>query len=125
MPSCLIGNAHITLPLITYRLHIPIGYHGRSSSVVVSGTSIRRPNGQTRPNDAQPPTFGPSKVIDYELEMVRNFDEISLTLRDGLLVLGTIWENLLKYLMQRRTCLEWYCSMTGVQEMCKDGNINH
>jgi len=50
-------------------LHIPIGYHGRSSSVVVSGTPVRRPNGQTRPNENEPPVYGPSKVIDFELEM--------------------------------------------------------
>jgi len=50
-------------------LHIPIGYHGRSSSVVVSGTTIRRPRGQTRPVETEPPVYGPSKVIDYELEM--------------------------------------------------------
>ena len=36
-----------------YRKHIPVGYHGRASSVVVSGTSIRRPTGQTKPDDSQ------------------------------------------------------------------------
>lgn len=50
-------------------LHIPIGYHGRSSSVVVSGTSVRRPRGQTRPVETEPPVYGPSKVVDYELEV--------------------------------------------------------
>ncbi|XP_013775130.2 fumarylacetoacetase-like [Limulus polyphemus] len=49
--------------------HLPVGYHGRASSVVVSGTPIRRPNGQTRPNDLEPPIFGPSKLLDIELEM--------------------------------------------------------
>ena len=49
--------------------HLPVAYHGRSSSVVVSGTPIRRPNGQTRPDDSQPPKFGPSKAMDFELEM--------------------------------------------------------
>ncbi len=49
--------------------HLPVGYHGRSSTVVVSGTDIRRPNGQTRPDEAQPPVFGPCKLMDFELEM--------------------------------------------------------
>lgn len=49
-------------------LHIPVGYHGRSSSVVVSGTSIRRPYGQTMPKGATQPVFGPSKLLDMELE---------------------------------------------------------
>ncbi len=49
--------------------HIPIGYHGRASSIVVSGTPIRRPNGQTKTNDANQPVFGPTKRLDFELEM--------------------------------------------------------
>ncbi len=50
-------------------LEIPIGYNGRASSVVVSGTALRRPNGQTKlPNEARP-TFGPCRKLDYELEM--------------------------------------------------------
>ncbi len=50
-------------------LHLPVGYHGRASSVVVSGTDVVRPHGQLRPNDDEPPTFGPSKLLDFELEM--------------------------------------------------------
>ncbi|WP_375698506.1 fumarylacetoacetase [Pseudophaeobacter sp. TrK17] len=50
-------------------LHIPIGYNGRASSVVVSGTPIHRPNGQTKAPDAEMPSFGPSKRLDIELEM--------------------------------------------------------
>ncbi|HEX8426019.1 fumarylacetoacetase [Hymenobacter sp.] len=49
--------------------HIPIGYHGRASSIVVSGTDIRRPNGQRKAPDADAPTFGPSQQLDFELEM--------------------------------------------------------
>lgn len=49
--------------------HLPVGYHGRASTVVVSGTPIRRPNGQTRPADDKPPIFGPCKLMDIELEM--------------------------------------------------------
>jgi fumarylacetoacetase len=49
--------------------HIPVGYHGRASSIVVSGTNIHRPLGQTRPDDEKPPVFGPSKLVDFELEM--------------------------------------------------------
>jgi fumarylacetoacetase len=50
-------------------LHLPVGYHGRSSSIVVSGTKIRRPKGQTLPPGAENPVFGPSKLLDFELEM--------------------------------------------------------
>ncbi|MDE1206757.1 fumarylacetoacetase [Tenacibaculum larymnensis] len=51
-------------------LQIPIGYHGRSSSIVPSGTPIRRPIGQQRPSEGETkPNFGPSKLLDFELEM--------------------------------------------------------
>jgi fumarylacetoacetase len=50
-------------------LHLPVGYHGRASSVVVSGTPVVRPHGQTRPDDAAPPVFGPTKQLDIELEL--------------------------------------------------------
>lgn len=49
--------------------HIPIGYHGRASSIVLSGTPLRRPKGQTKAPDQTQPTFGPSKQVDFELEM--------------------------------------------------------
>jgi fumarylacetoacetase len=48
---------------------LPVAYHGRASSVVISGTDVRRPSGQTKPPDASAPVFGPSKSLDYELEM--------------------------------------------------------
>ncbi|HEY5690922.1 MAG TPA: fumarylacetoacetase [Cyclobacteriaceae bacterium] len=49
--------------------HLPVGYHGRASSIVVSGTPIYRPKGQTKLPDAQGPSFGPSKKLDFELEL--------------------------------------------------------
>ena len=49
-------------------LHLPVGYHGRASSVVVSGTDVRRPMGQTKPDDG-PPVFGPCRLLDFELEL--------------------------------------------------------
>ena len=49
-------------------LHLPVGYHGRSSSIVVSGTDIHRPKGQLKPEN-EPPVHGPSKLMDFELEM--------------------------------------------------------
>ena len=48
---------------------VPIGYHGRASSLVPSGTPVRRPDGQTRDDAASPPTFGASRRLDYELEV--------------------------------------------------------
>jgi len=50
-------------------LHLPVGYHGRASSIIVSGKKIYRPNGQTLANGAKKPEFGPSKLVDFELEM--------------------------------------------------------
>ena len=50
-------------------LHLPVGYHGRSSSIVISGTPIRRPNGQTLPIGQDNPVFGPCRLLDFELEM--------------------------------------------------------
>src|SRR5690554_5968457 len=49
--------------------HIPVAYHGRSSSIIPSGVPIHRPKGQTRPNMEEPPVFGPTKRLDFELEM--------------------------------------------------------
>ncbi|HEY3387625.1 MAG TPA: fumarylacetoacetase [Saprospiraceae bacterium] len=49
--------------------HIPIGYHGRASSIVISGTPIKRPKGQTKPADQDRPVFGPTKRLDFELEI--------------------------------------------------------
>jgi fumarylacetoacetase len=48
---------------------LPVAYHGRASSIVVSGKEVRRPQGQTKPPDSPVPTFGPSRSLDYELEM--------------------------------------------------------
>ncbi len=49
--------------------HIPVGYHGRASSIVVSGTPVRRPKGQTKADDQENPVFGPTRQLDFELEM--------------------------------------------------------
>jgi fumarylacetoacetase len=56
-------------PLLPNYRHVPIGYHGRASSVVVSGTPIVRPHGQRLPAGADVPVFGPSERLDYELEV--------------------------------------------------------
>jgi fumarylacetoacetase len=50
-------------------LHLPVAYHGRASSVVVSGTDLKRPCGQTKSDTSPLPTFGPSRSVDFELEM--------------------------------------------------------
>jgi fumarylacetoacetase len=49
--------------------HLPVGYHGRSSSILVSGEPIYRPKGQTRPDPEQNPVYGPCRLLDFELEM--------------------------------------------------------
>jgi fumarylacetoacetase len=56
-------------PLMPNYKWVPIGYHGRASSIVISGTPICRPSGQTMDDNAAAPTFGPSRVLDYELEV--------------------------------------------------------
>ena len=56
-------------PLLPNYKWVPIGYHGRTSSIVVSGHPVRRPNGQSRPANAEHPLFGPSSRLDFELEL--------------------------------------------------------
>ena len=56
-------------PLLPNYKYVPIGYHGRVSSIVISGADIRRPCGQTKAPAAEAPVFGPSKSLDYELEV--------------------------------------------------------
>lgn len=50
-------------------LHLPVAYHGRASSVIPSGVAVHRPQGQTKADDADVPGFGPSRLVDFELEM--------------------------------------------------------
>ena len=56
-------------PLLPNYKHVPIGYHGRASSVRPSGEAVVRPNGQTKAADADAPSFGPSRRLDFELEL--------------------------------------------------------
>ena len=56
-------------PLLPNYKHVPIGYHGRASSVVPSGHPVRRPNGQRKPANDPDPSFGPARNLDYELEL--------------------------------------------------------
>lgn len=49
--------------------HLPVGYHGRASSVILSGQDVRRPCGQQKPEDDAPPVYGPTQLLDFELEM--------------------------------------------------------
>jgi hypothetical protein len=56
-------------PLLPNYKWVPIGYHGRASSIVPSGTDVRRPRGQTRDGNEGTPVFGASKRLDYELEI--------------------------------------------------------
>jgi fumarylacetoacetase len=56
-------------PLLPNYKHVPIGYHGRASSIVVSGTPVKRPAGQTLADGAQAPSFGPTQMMDYEVEV--------------------------------------------------------
>jgi fumarylacetoacetase len=56
-------------PLLPNYKYVPIGYHGRASSICPSGKAVRRPSGQRKPRDADVPSFGPSRRLDYELEL--------------------------------------------------------
>ena len=56
-------------PLLPNYKYVPIGYHGRASSIAVSGATLRRPSGQRKPSTEAIPSFGPSRSLDYELEL--------------------------------------------------------
>jgi fumarylacetoacetase len=56
-------------PLMPNYKHLPVGYHGRASSIVPSGTQVRRPGGQRKPASETTPSFGPSRSLDFELEL--------------------------------------------------------
>jgi fumarylacetoacetase len=56
-------------PLLPNYMYVPIGYHGRASSIIVSGTSVRRPSGQTKPGTTGSPGFAPTRFLDYEVEV--------------------------------------------------------
>lgn len=56
-------------PLLPNYKYVPVGYHGRASSIVIGGTAVRRPQGQIKALEAKHPDFGPSRSLDYELEM--------------------------------------------------------
>lgn len=56
-------------PLLPNYKYVPIGYHGRASSIVVSGTDVKRPKGQNRADAEQPPIYIPAKNLDYEMEV--------------------------------------------------------
>lgn len=56
-------------PLLPNYKYVPIGYHGRASSIMVSGEKVKRPSGQTKAADAEAPSFGPSRMLDYESEL--------------------------------------------------------
>jgi fumarylacetoacetase len=92
-------------PLLPNYKYVPIGYHGRVSSVRVSGTNVVRPNGQTRAGNASAPAFGPSKRLDYELEMA-------------------IWEALFRSARRRITSLDCLFSTIGPPGISRHGNIS-
>ncbi len=56
-------------PLLPNYKNLPVGYHGRASSIVISGSEVRRPKGQLKPKDDEPPIFDDCRLLDYELEM--------------------------------------------------------
>jgi fumarylacetoacetase len=56
-------------PLLPNYKYVPIGYHGRASSIVLSGSDVKRPSGQSLPTGSSTPTFGPSQMLDYEAEV--------------------------------------------------------
>ncbi|GAA4114064.1 fumarylacetoacetase [Aminobacter aganoensis] len=77
--------------------HMPIGYNGRSSTVVVSGTPVRRPLGQTRPDGVDMPLFGPSKRMDIEVEfgaIVATGTELGDTL-----TVAQAWEHIFGFVL--------------------------
>jgi hypothetical protein len=69
-------------PLMPNYKYLPVGYHGRASSVRPSGLPVRRPKGQRKPASETVPSFGPSRTLDYELEMGVWIDYQSLGVND-------------------------------------------
>lgn len=92
--------------------HLPVGYHGRASSIIVSGEDIHRPKGQTKPDDG-PPVFGPCKLMDFELEMA--------------FIVGKkpSLEILFLLIKPKIISLEWSCSMIGLPGTFKNGSMFH
>jgi fumarylacetoacetase len=64
-----VGKFRPDNPLLANYKYLPIGYHGRASSICPSGSAVRRPNGQRKPPGAEAPSFEPSRRLDYELEL--------------------------------------------------------
>ena len=93
-------------------LHIPVGYHGRASSVVVSGTPLKRPCGQTKPNPDEPPIYGPCKLLDFELEMA----SIKCTLQN---VGGGCWISMTRINMVLHPLATVSDDCTDVLRACK------
>ena len=90
--------------------HIPVGYHGRASSIVIDGTPVTRPRGQVLPNGADGPGFQPTMRLDFELEM-------------GFIIGKTV--NSASRLPPKRPktiFLDWCCSTTGRPGTYKNGN---
>ena len=100
-------------PLLPNWKHLPVGYHGRASSIIVSGVDIRRPKGQIKPIDSEIPVFSSSKRLDFELEMGYIIGKNSS--------LGSsVSTNEAEIIFLERSC-----SMIGLQEIYKNGNMCH
>ena len=91
--------------------HLPVGYHGRASSIVVSGTDINRPKGQMKPADADKPVFGPCKQLDFELEMAFIVNK------------KPKWAKASLQKKLKTQFSEWSFSTTGRQETSNLGNM--
>jgi fumarylacetoacetase len=99
-------------PLLPNYKYVPIGYHGRASSIVMSGTDVRRPKGQSLSSGSTTPTFGPSQMLDYEAEI-------------GFFVgRGMNSENLCPSTRRRSTSSDSASSMIGPPATSSRGNIS-
>jgi hypothetical protein len=91
--------------------HLPVGYHGRASSIVVSGTEINRPKGQMKPADAEKPVFGPCK------QLISNWKWLSSSIKIQR------WAKVFLQKMLKMRFSEWWFSTTGLQEIFNLGNM--
>jgi 2-keto-4-pentenoate hydratase/2-oxohepta-3-ene-1,7-dioic acid hydratase in catechol pathway len=82
-------------------LHLPVAYHGRASSVVISDTNIRRPVGQNIAPGAEEPVFKPSREMDFKLEMGFLLDRVMS------------WAGRFRLLRRPSISLAWFCSTIG------------
>ena len=111
-------------PLLPNWKYIPVGYHGRGSSIVVSGTKIIRPHGQLKKNESEPPIYAPSEQLDFELEVAfitNKKNDIGNTLTPLQSSEHIFWINIIQRLVCKRYSKMGICTARAFsgKKFCK------